>query len=162
MRRKLALAAAASLVVLLLAIPAVADELDVRARAVAKQLQCPVCESVSVADSPAELAVQMRGVIRAKLEAGESEPQILSYFVDRYGDGILVEPPRRGVSLLVWLGPIVALLLGTALTAIWLRASRSKRVAQRTDTRETTSARASPDLEAARRELGSLRGTPER
>ena len=87
-------------------------------RKIAQQLRCPVCESVSVADSPAELAVQMRGVIRKKLEAGESEQQILEYFRTAYGDSVLLEPPRRGLGLVVWFGPIVVLAAGAGL--LWL------------------------------------------
>jgi cytochrome c-type biogenesis protein CcmH len=98
-----------------------ADPLEDETRRIAKQLQCPVCESVSVADSPSELAGQMRGVIRRKLEQGESEGQILAYFVERYGDGVLVEPPRRGFSLAVWLGPLIALVGGAALLVVLLK-----------------------------------------
>lgn len=102
-----------------------ADDVDVRARSIAKRLQCPICESVSVADSPAELAVQMRGVIRVKVEAGETDDQIIQYFVGRYGEGILLEPPRHGFSALVWAGPVVALIFGgIALTLILQRRRR--------------------------------------
>ena len=83
-----------------------ADPLDDETRRIGKQLQCPVCSGASVADSPSDLAGQMRGVIRAKLEAGESEQQIVAYFVERYGDSVLIEPPRRGVGLLVWIAPV--------------------------------------------------------
>lgn len=110
---------------LALAQAALADELDDRVRQIAKQLQCPVCESVSVADSPSELATQMRAVIRARLEAGDSEEQIVRYFVERYGDGVLVEPPRRGLGLAVWWAPVLALLAGgaalVALLGAWVR-----------------------------------------
>jgi cytochrome c-type biogenesis protein CcmH len=104
---------------------AAADELDDRVRRVAKQLRCPICESVSVADSPAELAVQMRGVIRARLEAGVSEEAILSYFGQAYGDTVFLEPPRRGLGWLVWLGPVAALVAGAlllwAVLRVWVR-----------------------------------------
>ncbi|HEY3111113.1 MAG TPA: cytochrome c-type biogenesis protein CcmH [Chloroflexota bacterium] len=95
--------------------PAAADELDDRTREVAKQLQCPVCQNLSVADSPSELAQQMRGIIRAKLAAGESAEAILGYFVDRYGPSVLVSPPKEGIALGVWIGPLVGLALGALL-----------------------------------------------
>jgi cytochrome c-type biogenesis protein CcmH len=67
----------------------------------------------------------MRGVIRTKLQAGESDQQIIDYFVERYGDGVLIEPPRRGISLLVWLAPVVMLAGGAVLLwrllRSWLR-----------------------------------------
>jgi cytochrome c-type biogenesis protein CcmH len=104
---------------------ALADPLDDEARKIGKQLQCPICSGASVADSPSDLAGQMRAVIRAKLEAGENEQQIMEYFVERYGDGVLIEPPRRGISLLVWVAPVVMLVVGSALLwrllKIWLR-----------------------------------------
>lgn len=103
-----------------------ADPLDDDTRRLAKLLQCPVCEGVSVADSPSELAGQMRGVIRRKLEQGEADQTILAYFVDRYGDGVLVEPPRRGIGLGVWVGPVVMIVVGGIVLAVtlryWLRA----------------------------------------
>ena len=102
-----------------------ADPLDDETRRIAKQLQCPVCAGAAVADSPSDLAGQMRSVIRAKLEAGESEEQIIAYFVERYGDGVLIEPPRRGIGLAVWLAPIGVLIAGAVLLwrvlKLWLR-----------------------------------------
>ena len=104
---------------------ALADPVDDEARRIGKQLQCPVCAGASVAESTSELAGQMRAVIRAKLEAGESEQQIVGYFVERYGDSVLVEPPRRGVGLLVWLAPVAMLAIGGILLwrllKSWLR-----------------------------------------
>lgn len=105
-----------------------ADPMDDAVRRVALQLQCPVCEGQNVADSPSGLAKDMREVIRARLGAGASDTQILDEFVASYGDGILTEPPKRGISLGVWLGPGVGLVLGTALLTVvlasWRRASR--------------------------------------
>jgi cytochrome c-type biogenesis protein CcmH len=98
-----------------------ADTLEEQARHVAKQLQCPVCNGSSVADSPSDLAGQMRGIIRSKLEAGESEDEIIAYFVERYGDSILMEPPRRGIGLVVWLAPLGILAAGALVLVTILR-----------------------------------------
>jgi cytochrome c-type biogenesis protein CcmH len=107
-------------------LPAVvrADALDDGVRRIALQLQCPVCQGETVADSPSGLAADMRSVIRTKLAAGESDQQILDEFVGSYGDSILTEPPKRGISLGVWVGPVIALLLGAGLLVLLLRAWR--------------------------------------
>ena len=63
---------------------------------VASQLRCVVCQNLSVADSPSEMATQMRAVVKERLAAGESPEQVVRYFVDKYGEWILLSPPRRG------------------------------------------------------------------
>jgi cytochrome c-type biogenesis protein CcmH len=108
-----------------------ADPMDDAVRRIGLQLQCPVCEGQNVADSASGLAKDMRDVIRARLAAGASDEQILDEFVASYGDGILTEPPKRGVSLGVWLGPGLGMLIGIALVAMvlasWRRAARTPR-----------------------------------
>jgi len=130
----LAVAVAFLILLLPLAPPSAnADNLDDGVRRIARQLRCPICESVSVADSPADLAIQMRALVRRKLEAGESDRQILDYFVAAYGDSVLLEPPRRGLGWLVWLGPVIALGAGALVLAIVLRVwvrSRDPQVAE--------------------------------
>lgn len=123
--RCLRLAAALAFAAVLMA-PALAhaDALDDGVRRVALQLQCPVCEGENVADSPSGLAADMRAVIRSKLAAGEADRQVLDEFVASYGDSILTEPPKRGISLGVWLGPLVGVALGAVLVALLLRAWR--------------------------------------
>lgn len=111
---------------------AAADQIDEETRRIGKQLQCPVCNGSPVSDSPSDLAGQMRAVIRAKLQAGESEQQIIDYFVERYGDMVLMEPPRRGFGLIVWSAPIL-MLLGSAyvlwrMSQGWLRRRRATTV----------------------------------
>jgi cytochrome c-type biogenesis protein CcmH len=110
------------LVAVALAVPVRADDLDNRAREIAKKLQCPVCQTISVADSPSELAAQMRAIIREKLAEGWTEDQIINYFVERYGEGVLLEPPRQGFGLLAWVGPAVVVVFGLAIITAAVRA----------------------------------------
>ena len=104
-----------------LLLPAVAGAQTVedRVRRVGSQLGCPVCEGQTVADSNAGLAQDMRGVIRQRIETGDSDQQILDLFVASYGDGILIDPPKRGFTLGLWVGPVILLVLG-GLVLAWL------------------------------------------
>jgi cytochrome c-type biogenesis protein CcmH len=88
---------------------------------VAAQLRCVVCQNLSVADSPSEMANQMRSIVRERLAAGESPEQVVQYFVERYGEWILLAPPRRGFTLLVWLFPVVAVGGGLVVAGLLLR-----------------------------------------
>jgi cytochrome c-type biogenesis protein CcmH len=88
---------------------------------VAVQLRCVVCQNLSVADSPSEMASQMRAIIRERLAAGESPAEVQRYFVERYGEWILLSPPRHGFNLLVWLLPLGAVLAGLAMAAMLIR-----------------------------------------
>jgi cytochrome c-type biogenesis protein CcmH len=90
-------------------------------RAVASRLRCPVCQNESVADSPSALAAQMRELIRARLAQGDPPEAVLDYFVARYGEWILLEPPRRGWGWALWLAPGVLLGGGLLLLARYLR-----------------------------------------
>ena len=97
-------------------VPRGVDEQQVYA--VASELRCVVCQNLSVADSPSEMAGQMRAIVRERLAAGETPAQVRQYFVTRYGDWILLAPPRRGFTLLVWVVPYAMALLGIALVAV--------------------------------------------
>ena len=89
--------------------------------AIASELRCVVCQNLSVADSPSEMATQMRAIVRERLAAGDTPDQVRQYFVERYGEWILLSPPRRGFTLLVWVAPLVAVVLGLGLVALLLR-----------------------------------------
>ena len=89
-----------------------------RAQSIDQRLMCPVCPAETIDQSQADVAIQMRELVREKLRAGESEDQIFNFFVDRYDKGVLAEPPAEGFNILVWVIPPVAFLLGLAL--IWL------------------------------------------
>lgn len=88
---------------------------------IASELRCVVCQNLSVADSPSEMAAQMRAIVRERLAAGDSPEQVREYFVQRYGEWILLAPRRRGFNLLVWGFPIVAVGVGLIAVAALLR-----------------------------------------
>ncbi|HEV8474148.1 MAG TPA: cytochrome c-type biogenesis protein [Methylomirabilota bacterium] len=96
---------------------------------VATQLRCVVCQNLSVADSPSEMAAQMRGIVRERLEAGESPEQVRQYFVERYGEWILLAPRRSGFNLLVWWLPVAAVAVGLVCVALVLRRWTRRRAA---------------------------------
>ncbi len=130
-----------------------ADDLDDRARAIAKKLQCPVCQTISVADSPSDLAVQMRTIIRQKLAEGWTEEQLINYFVERYGEGVLLEPPRRGFGLLAWVGPAVGIILGLGIIFGAVRAWGRSRPEAEPALDPADEGRYAPELEQAVRDV---------
>jgi cytochrome c-type biogenesis protein CcmH len=98
-----------------------AATLDDRVYAVASRLMCPVCAGQTVAESDSAVAREMRAIIRRKLEAGETPEAIVAFFVGQFGDGVLAEPPRRGLALVLYLGPAAAVAAGLALAAVLIR-----------------------------------------
>src|SRR6516164_7849952 len=96
-----------------------APDIDDQAREIAKELRCVVCQNLSVADSPPEMAQQMRGIIHEQLQAGKTPQQIKDFFVSKYGEWVLLAPTTKGFSLLVWVLPFIVLVLGIAV-ALWL------------------------------------------
>ena len=114
--------------------PAAAHVNEQTVHDIASQLRCVVCQSLSVADSPSETATQMRGIIRERLAAGESPEQVRASFVEKYGDWILLSPPKSGFTLLVWVVPYIGLGIGLVLVAVlvrrWTRAPRAAVPAQ--------------------------------
>lgn len=129
MRRALLFVAAAIGVVLVaIALGAGRDAggprpLEDRVQEIASDLRCPVCQNLSVADSPSRLAGEMRAEIASRLRAGASADEVRGYFVERYGDWVLLEPPRRGLNLVPWLVPVVGLIAGGG---IWLALVRRR------------------------------------
>jgi len=98
--------------------------LEARARALSGELRCLVCQNQSIDDSNADLAHDLRVLIRERLSAGDSDVQVLQFMVHRYGDFILLRPPVQPETYLLWFGPFVVLALGALGAALYLRRSR--------------------------------------
>lgn len=119
---------------LLLALPARALEpdemledpaLEARARALSLIVRCVVCQNESIDSSSAGIARDLRRIIRERLLAGDSDQEILDFLVARYGDYVLLEPPLRPSTWLLWATPALVLLLGGAGVALFLRRRRA-------------------------------------
>ena len=113
----------ALLALLLVATPAFAIEpgealkdpaLEARARGLSSELRCLVCQNQSIDDSQAPLAKDLRLLVRERLTAGDSDAQVLDYLKARYGDFVLLKPPFRAGTLLLWGTPLLVLLGGFA------------------------------------------------
>ena len=123
MKRRISRGLLAALALLALTTASVgADEAySKRTLEIARQLNCPICQGETVADSRSPLAAQMRGIIEQKVQAGESTAQIKEYFRQRYGTTVLAEPPRSGLTLMLWWLPVVAVVMGAVIVALYLR-----------------------------------------
>ncbi|MBO0733431.1 MAG: cytochrome c-type biogenesis protein CcmH [Methylocapsa sp.] len=87
-------------------------KLEARARALSAQLRCMVCQNESIDESNADLARDLRLLVRERLQAGDSDDQIRSFLVGRYGDFILLKPPFKLETWLLWAGPFLLLFSG--------------------------------------------------
>lgn len=95
--------------------------LEAQTTAVATTLRCPVCQGESIQESPAELAQQMRTVVRDKLKAGETPDQIRAYFVSKYGEWILLEPKMTGLNIALYALPVILIGGGIVLIVFLVR-----------------------------------------
>ncbi len=87
-------------------------ELELRYQTLTEELRCLVCQNQNIADSHAELAQDLRRKVYEKLNAGESNSQIIDYMTERYGDFVLYRPPFNVKTLILWLAPVLTLLIG--------------------------------------------------
>jgi len=96
-------------------------KLEQRARDLSREIRCVVCQSQSVADSDADIAKEVRAIIREQIAAGKSDRDIRDYLVARYGDFVLFDPPFKGSTYVLWLGPFAILVLAAIGVAIFFR-----------------------------------------
>jgi cytochrome c-type biogenesis protein CcmH len=99
-----------------------------RLQALSEELRCLVCQNQNIADSNAELAQDLRREIRGMIRAGKSDKEIVDFMVARYGDFVLYRPPVKGITLLLWGGPVVLLVFGVFMLIRYQR-RRAQRVA---------------------------------
>ena len=116
MPRRIAAALLAFALASTFAAPGGDEQLDARVHALSHQLRCVVCQNQTLADSQAELAVDLRRQIREQMRAGASDEAVKDYLVQRYGDFVLYKPPLNPVTWLLWFGPL--LLLACVVAAI--------------------------------------------
>ena len=97
------------------------DPLERQVLDIAKDLRCAVCQNQPVAESHSDLAQDMRAIIREQIQAGKSRDEIINYFVERYGDYVLMKPPTRGSGTIVWLAPLVLIVVVGVSGLVFLR-----------------------------------------
>jgi cytochrome c-type biogenesis protein CcmH len=112
-----------------------------RARALSKELRCLVCQNQSIDDSDAELARDLRRLVREKIVDGQSDGEILSFLTARYGDFVLLRPPVRPETWGLWFGPLVVFLLAAAGLGLWLYRRRRSPPVERNELSEAERAR---------------------
>jgi len=139
MRRFLATGAifiALAVAVLVTGTPALAVEpdeilanpaLEARARELSKGLRCVVCQNQSIDDSNADIARDMRFLVRERLVAGDTDPQVVAYMVARYGDYVLLRPPFQANTMALWIGPPLMAVIVTILALLFFRTYQRER-----------------------------------
>jgi cytochrome c-type biogenesis protein CcmH len=118
--------------------------LEARARALSKELRCLVCQNESIDDSGADLAHDLRVLLRERIGGGDSDAQALQFLVSRYGEFVLLQPPVAPATYALWFGPPAVLALGAAAALLYLRRRRA------------TAAEPAPLTEAERQRLTRL------
>lgn len=110
--------------------PTLSPDQQTRAVAIQKNLRCPLCDTgESIAESRADISVKMRSSVQEQVAAGRPDAEIYDFFAQRYGNVVLLDPPKTGRNLLLWGGPLLALVGGGAVWWSFLRGRRG--VAQR-------------------------------
>lgn len=111
---------------LLLLLPAMTaaqaeDVYSERTLELSRKLACPVCEGQSIADSQSRLAREMKQTIESQVQTGMTDEEIIDFFVARFGEEVLLEPPQSGLNLTLWWIPFAALIIGGIVVALYLR-----------------------------------------
>jgi cytochrome c-type biogenesis protein CcmH len=115
--------------------------LEERARDISGGLRCIVCRNESIDESNAELARDLRLLVRERLVAGDSDEEVVAYIVDRYGEYVLLRPPMTGSTIALWLAAPVLMLLGLGLSVAYVRRRSSAAAPTEADLSEDEAAR---------------------
>ena len=99
-------------------------KIEARMKTLTEQLRCLVCQNETLADSRADLAEDLRKQIREQIRAGKSDQEIIAFLTERYGDFVLYNPPVKKTTYLLWFGPFVLLITGTAVLYRYLKNRR--------------------------------------
>ena len=105
-------------------------ETEAHVMRLAEKLRCLVCQNQTLAESNADLAVDLRREVKEQIKAGKSDAQIMDYLVQRYGDFVLYQPPFKAITVLLWVGPFA--LLALALGLLFARLARRRKAAEQT------------------------------
>jgi cytochrome c-type biogenesis protein CcmH len=124
--------------------------LEARARTISRELRCLVCQNESIDDSNADLAHDIRMLVRQRLTAGDSNDQVVQAVVDRYGQFVLLKPPVEPATYVLWFGPPVVLVFGLAGSLAWIVQRRRRE----TDTPPALSSEERARLDDLLRESG--------
>ena len=100
--------------------------LEARARAVSQELRCLVCQNQSIDDSDADLARDLRKLVRERIKAGDDDARVIDYIVSRYGDFVLLRPRLTSATSILWFGPLAIVLLGIVALVVFYRRNRPR------------------------------------
>lgn len=121
--------------------------LDARVQKLAEELRCLVCQNQSLADSNADLAIDLKNQVREQIKQGASDQQVIAFMTERYGDFVLYRPPLKATTLLLWFGP--GLLLIGGLIALFMRLRRRAKGAAEPALTDAERARAAALLDSS-------------
>ncbi|WP_369409086.1 cytochrome c-type biogenesis protein [Deinococcus arboris] len=140
------------------AAPTLTPAQEARAAAIQKNLRCPLCDTgESIADSRADISATMRAAVRQQVAAGRGDGDIYLFFTQRYGNFVLLDPPKSGRNLWLWGTPLAALAAGGAL--LWVRFRRGPATSATLDAQQPDDAFDSY-LAQVQRDTGQGRKTP--
>jgi cytochrome c-type biogenesis protein CcmH len=127
--------------------------LEARVQKLGKELRCAVCQGLSIADSPSSMARAQLDMVRELVSQGKTDEQVVAYFVERYGEWVLLEPKREGFNWFVWLGPVVLVLGGLFVILRQIKQEPAPAATPASNTKTATTEAEDPYLQAVRREL---------